>query len=283
MRTSRPRFWIENTNVCNAKCVMCPRDQQTRAQGYMEFSLYEKLIREVAEHRDQVKRVHMHNYGEPLLDKELPRRIRLAKELGIKHVYFVTNASLLSPEKSRELIESGLDEFKISFYGTDKATYNATMKGLDFDRTIQNVKDFLRIRKELGSTKPRVVIQYLPQATNKGQVDAFQQTFSPLIDRTVGDTLNIFSLHNFGGARSSMRNEGVCSICTYPWRTMVILHNGNVALCCLDFNGVQIMGNAKEMSIKELWNSDRYRKTREDFKLLRYQEYPVCITCDGIR
>jgi hypothetical protein len=38
----------------------------------------------------------MHNFGESLLDKNLIDRIRLAKYLRIKHVYFVTNASLFN-------------------------------------------------------------------------------------------------------------------------------------------------------------------------------------------
>ena len=47
--------WIENTNVCNAQCVMCPRDKQTRKLGFMDFSLYEKLIREISEYKENVE------------------------------------------------------------------------------------------------------------------------------------------------------------------------------------------------------------------------------------
>ncbi len=102
-------IWIENTNVCNAVCVMCPREKQSRPLGLMKFSLFEKLIKEISGFSDSVNRVHLHNYGEPLMDKELPKRIKLAKEFGIKHVFFVTNASLLTQELSREIIVAGLD------------------------------------------------------------------------------------------------------------------------------------------------------------------------------
>ncbi|MBI4681158.1 MAG: SPASM domain-containing protein, partial [Nitrospirae bacterium] len=278
-----PEVWIENTNCCNAKCIMCPRDKHTRPLGFMEFSLFERLIEEIARHKNEVQRVHLHNYGEPLLDKELPERIKLAKDLGIRHVYFVTNASLLVPDKSREIIEAGLDEFKISFYGTDKETYDNTMKGLNFDKTIQNVNDFLRIRKELGKSNPRVIIQYLPQTANKAKTDEFVSIFRPLIDKNIGDSLNIFSLHNFGDGRAYHKADKIVGICNYPWRTMVILHDGRVVICCLDFNGVQVVGDVNSNSIKEIWNGEQYRKARDNFQKLSYSDYPICMKCDRIR
>lgn len=114
----------------------------------MKFSLFEKLIREISAHKENVNRVHLHNYGEPLLDKELLDRIKLAKDYGIKHLYFVTNASLLTPELSEKIIQACLDEFKISFYGTDKQSYKDTMKGLDYDRTLQNINNFFLLERK---------------------------------------------------------------------------------------------------------------------------------------
>ena len=122
---------IENTNHCNAGCVMCPRELLSRKRGFMDLGLFEKIIREVS----GLKRkpvTHLHGFGEPMLDKLLPARIRLAKAYGIKHTYIVSNASLLSRETSRKIIDAGLDKMKISFYGTDEESYNATMKRLDF-------------------------------------------------------------------------------------------------------------------------------------------------------
>src|SRR4249920_3317808 len=97
---------IENTNHCNAECVMCPRDTLSRKRGFMDFGLFEKIIREVtAMKRKPV--THLHGFGEPLLDKLLAERIRLAKTLGIKRTYIVTNASRLFPETSRKIISAG--------------------------------------------------------------------------------------------------------------------------------------------------------------------------------
>ena len=39
---------IENTNCCNAQCVMCPRDTLSRKRGFMDFGLFEKIMKEVS-------------------------------------------------------------------------------------------------------------------------------------------------------------------------------------------------------------------------------------------
>ena len=39
---------IESTNLCNAKCVFCPRDDMHRRQGVMSFDLFRKVVDECA-------------------------------------------------------------------------------------------------------------------------------------------------------------------------------------------------------------------------------------------
>ena len=36
---------IENTNHCNAECVMCPRDTLSRKRGFMDFGLFPESVR----------------------------------------------------------------------------------------------------------------------------------------------------------------------------------------------------------------------------------------------
>jgi len=195
---------IENTNHCNAECVMCPRDTLSRKRGFMDFRLFEKIIKEASSvSRKPV--THLHGFGEPLLDKLLPDKILFAKTYGITRTYIVSNASLLFPETSGKIISAGLDKMKISFYGTDEESYNNTMKRLDFKVTLKNIKDFLKIRKEMKRENPRLILQYLPNETNHAKVTEFKSLWTPLIDRQAGDCLNVASLHNYGGGRAYNR------------------------------------------------------------------------------
>jgi MoaA/NifB/PqqE/SkfB family radical SAM enzyme len=262
---------------------MCPRDTLSRKRGFMDFGLFEKIIREASsEKRKPV--THLHGFGEPLLDKRLPDRIQLAKDYGITRTYIVSNASLLFPETSRKIIGAGLDKMKISFYGTDEESYNNTMKRLDFKVTLQNIVDFLRIRKEMKSQTPRLILQYLPNETNKARTAEFRALWSPLIDLQGGDCLNVASLHNYGGGRAyNPLGKKIVSVCYFPWTSMSVLWDGRVVTCCMDSNGVQVLGDLNAQSVQDVWNGPVLSGVRNDFAKLDYSKYPVCLSCDWVR
>src|SRR5262245_43640074 len=98
---------IESTNICNAKCVFCPRDEMHRRQGIMTFDLFKKIVDECAELG--ITHVRVHNYGEPFLDRHLTEKVRYAKEEGIKEVGMISKGSLVTEKIARGMIEAWLD------------------------------------------------------------------------------------------------------------------------------------------------------------------------------
>src|SRR5262245_65691954 len=98
---------IESTNICNAKCVFCPRDEMHRRQGIMTFDLFKKIVDECAELG--ITHVRVHNYGEPFIDWRLVEKVRYAKQKGIREVGMISNGSLITEEVARGMIEAGLD------------------------------------------------------------------------------------------------------------------------------------------------------------------------------
>ncbi len=103
---------IESTNICNAKCVFCPRDEMHRRQGIMTFDLFSKIVDECAELG--ITHVRVHNYGEPFVDRQLVEKVRYAKQKGIKEVGMISNGSLITEQVARGMIEAGLDAINIS-------------------------------------------------------------------------------------------------------------------------------------------------------------------------
>src|SRR2546423_11615304 len=101
---------IESTNICNAKCVFCPRDDMHRRQGVMSFDLFRKIVDECAQLG--ITHVRVHNYGEPFLDRHLTDKVRYAKQKGIKEVGMISNGSLITERVARGMIEAGADAVK---------------------------------------------------------------------------------------------------------------------------------------------------------------------------
>src|SRR3954465_12332725 len=97
---------IESTNLCNAKCVFCPRDEMHRKQGVMSFERFCKIVDECAELG--ITHVRVHNYGEPFMDRLLVAKVRYAKSKGIKEVGMISNGSLITENVARAMVDAGL-------------------------------------------------------------------------------------------------------------------------------------------------------------------------------
>ena len=135
---------IESTNICNAKCVFCPRDEMERKQGVMDMELFKKVADECA--ALGITHVRMHNYGEAFVDRQLVEKIRYAKQIGIKEVGLISNGSLISDEVARGMIEAGLDAINISLDAAGKDVFESTRVGLKYDKVIAAIERILAIR-----------------------------------------------------------------------------------------------------------------------------------------
>src|SRR5690606_19218841 len=127
---------IESTNLCNAKCVFCPRDEMHRQQGVMDFDLFRKIVDECAELG--ITHVRVHNYGEPFLDRQLVEKVRYAKSRGIAEVGMISNGSLITEPLARGMIEAGLDAINISVDASGKEGCASTRLHLSVDEEIVN-------------------------------------------------------------------------------------------------------------------------------------------------
>ena len=129
---------IESTNICNAKCVFCPRDEMHRRQGVMDMELFKKIVDECA--ALGITHVRVHNYGEPFLDRQLVEKVRYAKQKGIEEVGMISNGSLITEEIARGMIEAGLDAINISVDAAGKEVFERTRLDLNYDKVIANIR-----------------------------------------------------------------------------------------------------------------------------------------------
>src|SRR5271169_4306469 len=123
-------LYLEVTNRCNLLCETCPRTfEALEPPADMSWELFTSIVDQVPD----VARVVLHGVGEPMMVKALPRMIRYLKDRGV-YVLFNTNGTLLSPKKYREVIETGLDELRVSLDAADAKTFLAVRGKNFFDR-----------------------------------------------------------------------------------------------------------------------------------------------------
>jgi MoaA/NifB/PqqE/SkfB family radical SAM enzyme len=259
---------IESTNICNAKCVFCPRDEMHRKQGIMSFDLFRKIVDECAELG--ITHVRVHNYGEPFVDRKLVEKVRYAKQKGIKEVGMISNGSLINDDVARGMIDAGLDAINISVDASGKEIFESTRIGLKYDKVIANIERLVRIRAESGRRRPKLILSFVRQ-NNSADEQAFIEHW-----RKIADKIHITDLHNWGGTLN--QQSDVNYPCYRPWLTFTVLWDGRVSLCCADFDGHTVLGDMNTSSIREIWNADAYRAVRREH--LESGGPDVCRSCD---
>ena len=259
---------IESTNICNAKCVFCPRDEMHRAQGVMSRELFRKVVDECA--ALGITHVRMHNYGEAFLDRYLAEKVKYAKDKGIKEVGMISNGSLITEKVARAIVEAGLDAINISVDAGGKEVFDRTRIGLNYDKVIANIERLVRIRTELGRVHPKLILSFVRQ-NNSADEQAFIEHW-----RGTADKIHITELHNWAGTLN--HESDVNYPCYRPWLTFTVLWDGRVSLCCADFDGRTVLGDLNTHTIREIWNSDAYRAVRREH--LESGGPDVCRACD---
>lgn len=259
---------VETTNHCQASCSFCPRSTIGRDKTFMTNELYEKIVRECV--AGKVRIMHLHNFGEPLLDKQLPDRIAYARKAGIPRVKIFTNGALLKGKMAERLLEAGLDEIKISIDGADGSEFNILRVGLNHDEVLENTREFRRLRDASGNAKPTIVAATC-QTSNR---EATEKMLAGVVDH-----IDFTRIHNWAGSLGELTNQRVRKPCDRLWRSFTILVNGDVALCCRDHSGKEILGNVADHSIREIWNNKRYNELRKIHKESRQEEIPLCKDC----
>ena len=191
-------LYLEVTNRCNLLCETCPRTfEALEPPADMSMDLFRSIVDQVP----GVKRVVLHGVGEPMLVKHLPDMVRYLKARGT-HVLFNTNGTLLAPRKHREIIDTGLDELRVSLDAAEAATF-LKVRGKDmFDRIVRNVSAFTNLQAATGATKPVVSLWLTGLKETVDQLPEFVRLAARIGVKEVHLQRLVFDEAGFGLARS---------------------------------------------------------------------------------
>ncbi len=260
---------LENTNACNAHCVICPRELQTRKIGFMESVMLDRILSEAKGRR--ITKFTIQGYGEPLLDKHFCEYMQRAKnELGCP-TFTVSNGSIITPELAWELVACGLDKIKISFYGTNKKEYEEIHKPLKYEETYRSIMNLVEAKRKACS-KMVIRLQYIGKLWK----------FIPFSIRWLGKVMVGYNtLHNYGNGRSYRTPEEKAKDCPILSASILqVLWNGDVVPCCYDFDGKMVLGNLYEENIERIWHGERYTELRRAHVSRDFSDWPICRICD---
>ena len=169
LQTLPRTLYLETTNRCDSKCQTCIR---TFASLEPPADLTLDRVRAIVEQVPALERVLLHGIGEPLLNREIFDIVRWLKARGVV-VVFNSDAISLTEARARQLLESGLDEYRVSMDAATPETYRSIRGVEQFDRVTGNVRRLLALRREAGAEAPRVSLWFTATQSNLEELPAF--------------------------------------------------------------------------------------------------------------
>lgn len=270
---------IEVTTLCDAKCIMCPRDEYPFPFKSMNFELFKRVLDDALE--NGVQSLVICGYGDIFLDKGIEQKLRYAKETSpTLKIFTSSTCSRVSKDKLHLL--NYLDTLKISMYGMSKKPYEDVHRGkLVFETVWENIHNILEYRK--GRKKPLYIpMNFLILPENEHEVDAWRQYWEPLVDE-----IQIWRPHNYGSILSETYpwNETIAKrSCGRPFHGEPYVHeNGDVSVCCFDNTRELVIGNLAREKLSDLMQSPRLKHIQQVHRDGLFDSSDlICKSCDQV-
>lgn len=247
---------LDSVSFCNLKCSMCVHPEMTRTRGFMPWELFTKCVDEIAVENPSA-RVWLVFFGESLI---LRRRkptifdmIRYCKDKGLTDVVLNSNANLLDQDSARGLIEAGLDSIYIGIDAFSQETYSQVRVGGNYRKVVENVRGLLRLKRELGVSKPDVFVQFVEMDINRDEIPGFIEYWN-----REGAKVKIRPKVSWAGkidAPNLVLGQEDRWPCYWSMKSMSITDQGKVVTCAVDLDAGYVAGDVTTSSLKEVWQN----------------------------
>lgn len=283
---------IEPTNSCNLRCTHCHhfRDENgenkyTRKLGLMDIRLFRKILDEIGPLGCAVT---LNVQGEPLLHPRILEMVNIAKSHDI-HLSLLTNATRLTNDLAKKLLDAGLDRIVFSFDACIKDVYESVRINSKFEPTIANILNFLH-QNELRGHPTHVCVSMVKQSRTMPHVEEYKEYFGRLpVDKIfqnpmlnlcgVAGTADEIDMEQY--SHISQQDRPVCRI---SWENMVVNWDGLIAPCPVDVNVLAPVGDANQERLQDVWNGEAMREFRRAHLTRDYSAIekngPVCSACN---
>ena len=278
------RASIEVFGGCNYHCTMCP---QTTGRGKewlrkMPMDLFVDLLDQIsAKHGHPV--INLQGSGEPTLAKDLPVYIEECTKRKLP-TYVYSNGYLMQDSFMRDCFDAGLNHFRFSVIGYDRASYNQSMGHDNFDLVLENT---IQARKYAGYDRVSSYHLVLDPNHKQQEIEAYQNNFI----KPAGVQADIWAQHNWSGniASDRIKDYTKARTCGRPMAPEITIRAGGVngkkgavVPCCQVLGppneSKSVLGHVSDNSIQEILDSKEYQTIRDMHNNKEWPDY--CKNCD---
>jgi MoaA/NifB/PqqE/SkfB family radical SAM enzyme len=289
---------IEISTACNLSCKMCKRETIDFGNKLMPYERYIEIVNRLPK---GVQMLSFGGYGEMLLHPRFNEMVRYAKTKGF-FTQTTSNGTLLTTEERVEnLIQSGLDEFRISVDHIKAPLYEPEVGHVFSEKLLANIDRLSAKKKKLNSSMQigmNTVVQL-------GNFDSIIEMIR-FAERLGLDFVELIRLDTCGNlakrtlsfakekelyqeidrmkkkirvATPSNRLAGIRRLynlrqeyCPFRLKSAHIRMSGAVTPCSFGF-GAHDLGNILTTDLKTIWKSAPFQAIR------RNDKNPTCQSC----
>ena len=278
------KIYVEISNICNLQCDFCPEVEREKA--VMDRGLFTRIVADAAPLAEQIC---LHLMGEPLTHHQFPEFIEICASHGLP-VNLTTNGTLLNPGRVEALLNPIVRQVNISLH-----SFESNFPGQDISPYLEKIFSFTRRAFE---RRPDLYVNYRlwnlgvsEEGKNDALVARVERAFGVELDKSVDVRwrkgrhvvnrlyLNFDSRFEWPSPAAPLQSEtGTCRALSSH---VGILSDGTVVPCCLDKEGVTVLGDARRQTLAEVLAGERAMGMARGFAEGRLVE-DLCRRCTFI-
>lgn len=283
--------FINPTTICNLRCNYCTHGKHKEelneigfVQKHMNYDVFLESVEQLAQFDDKFKLIYMYGNGEPLCNPRLGDMIYHIRKKDItERIEFFTNGILLTPEKSLELVDSGLTQLKISIQALNSTRYKEICGvDCDYEKLIDQIKFFYENKKTC-----KLYIKIIDIDLDEKDKENFYKVFGDISDEIFIEHIT-YTQGTMGDYGGMLKDEVDLygnplmyrNVCTFPFYTLRIGVDGEINPCFEKVFDKNL--NIRNIDIYEYWNS----KYLENLRVMHLQndrsKHHICSTCKSL-
>jgi radical SAM protein with 4Fe4S-binding SPASM domain len=253
--------YLEPSGYCNLKCKFCPHGacENGLKKDLMSLDLFKKLVGDMLAFPGKVKLLRVCGNGDPLMNKSLlPMLEYVHRQRAVERIELITNGLLLTPELIENLPHF-VNRLVFSVEGLNCEEYQRYCgTKVDFQKLLNDID---AVYASCGQCVVHVKTHHHAVATEEKQKE-FLSLFARrcheiFIEKLVPmwPQLDIeFSTNQFRWGCAEVVPRRVCA---QIFKGIQVQADGEVVPCCVDWKRVNVLGNIRHESLRDIWNGPR--------------------------
>lgn len=263
---------------CPLMCTFCPQDNLRTEYGNNTKYMQPMDLMTVLAKLPKNTRIDFSGMSEPWANPACTTMLEMVLYMGFKVAIYTTLYGMTDPEKVRQALEQHPDQVEVIMLHLPDA--NGNMKGW------KNNDEWQKAAAIITNTKVPCGIGAMTMDKNGIVHPDLQPMVGQLagwVGHTRADSLDVNQIQNQAISITPHNTFPLTCASTPFFDRNVLLPNGDVVLCCMDYNLKHVIGNLLTQTYDEMMQGEKLAEIIKMNEALGFTKCSICKSCDNVR